>query len=313
TVLRTIVGPRGGVLVFSPDGQFLATNGGGGGSYQYDDTIKIFRVSDGALVRTLTATGVVTSIVFTPDNQTMISSSWDSNQDPVNGYIPATGSIRFWRMSDGALLKTYDKNTGTSANALSVSPDGKLFSYSHDSTVFVARVPAADCVASISPGSANFPTSGGSGTVNVSAPADCLWNAASRVNWIRIIGPSSGIGNGVINYTATGGSSSMTGLLIIAAQTFPVHLGADPCTYAVSPTDVTWAPNGGTGSVDVQSTGGCGWSANSNADWITITKISRDSGSGGVTYSVAPGNEPRTGTLTIAGQTVTIRQNTDAC
>src|SRR5205085_1239579 len=172
-------------------------------------------------------------------NQTMISSSWDSNQDPVNGYIPATGSIRFWRMSDGALLKTYDKNTGTSANALSVSPDGKLFSYSHDSTVFVARVPAADCVASISPGSANFP--------------------------------------------ATGGSSSMTGLLIIAAQTFPVHLGADPCTYAVSPTDVTWAPNGGTGSVDVQSTGGCGWSANSNAHWITITKISRDSGSGGVT------------------------------
>src|SRR2546423_1434379 len=181
TVLRTIVGPRGGVLAFSRDGQFLATNGGGGGSYQYDDTIKIFRVSDGALVRTLTATGVVTSVVFTPDNQTMISSSWDSNYDPVNGYIPATGSIRFWRVSDGVLLKTYDQNTGTSANALSVSPDGKLFSYSHDSTVFVARVPSLSCGFSIAPTSANLPTQGGSGSINVSAPAGCSWRARSRV------------------------------------------------------------------------------------------------------------------------------------
>src|SRR5437762_6927347 len=103
SLIRNIVGPRGVNLVVSPDGQFLATNGGAGGSFQWDDTIKIYRVSDGALVRTLTGTGVVTSIVFTPDSQTLIASSWDSNYDPVNGYIPATGSIRFWRLSDGAL------------------------------------------------------------------------------------------------------------------------------------------------------------------------------------------------------------------
>jgi hypothetical protein len=104
TLVRNIVGPRGSVLAFSRDGQFLAVNGGAGGSYRYDETIKIYRVSDGSVVRTFTGTGVITSIVFTPDGQTMLASSWDSNEDPVNGFLPATGTIRLWRVADGALL-----------------------------------------------------------------------------------------------------------------------------------------------------------------------------------------------------------------
>ena len=314
TLIRNIVGPRGGALAMSPDGQFLATNGGAGGSFQWDETIKIYRVSDGALVRTLNGTGVVTSIVFTPNSQTLIASSYDNNYDPVNGWIPATGSIRFWRLSDGALFKTYDQNTGTSANALSVSPDGQLFSYSHDSTVFVARVPSSSCASSISPGSANYPTAGGTGVVNVTAPAGCHWNAVSRVNWITINGPSSGTGNGAINYTATGGSSSMTGLLIVAEQAFPIRLGADPCTYTISPGSAEWSPAGGTGAFGVQTPSGCGWTPSSNDDWITITRISRDNGGGGITYSVAPNpGAARTGSITVAGQRFTINQVTSDC
>ena len=313
-LIRNIVGPRGGSLVYSHDGQFLATNGGAGGTFQWDDTIKIYRVSDGALVRTFTGTGVVTSIVFTPDDQTLIASSYDNNYDPVNGWIPSTGAIRFWRLSDGALFRTYDQNTGTTAKTLSVSPDGQFFSYAHDSTVFVARLPVASCVASISPGSANLPTNGGSGVVNVSAPAGCTWKAVSRVSWIRITGPNIGTGDGVVGYTATNSSdSAMTGLLIVAEQTFPIRLGADPCSYTVTPEGSSWSADGGTGAVGVQTAGGCGWSAQSNDDWITIDRISRDNGGGGLTYSVAPSNVSRTGTLTVAGETVTVVQDIDAC
>ena len=314
TLIRNIVGPRGANLVVSPDGQFLATNGGAGGSFQWDDTIKIYRVSDGALVRTLTGTGVVTAIVFTPDSHTLIASSYDNNYDPVNGWIPSTGSIRFWRLTDGALFKTYDQNTGTSANALSVSSDGQLFSYAHDSTVFVARIPSSSCASSISPGNASYPTAGGSGVANVTAPAGCQWNAVSRVNWIKINGPTSGTGNGVISYTATGGSSSMTGLLIIAEQTFSIRLGADPCSYTISPGSADWSPAGGTGAFGVQTPGGCGWTPSSNDDWIAITRISRDNGGGGITYSVAPNSGPaRTGSITVAGQRFTINQVTSSC
>jgi len=314
TLVRNIVGPRGSVLAYSRDGQFLAANGGAGGSYRYDETIKIYRVSDGSLVRTFTATGTVNSIVFTPDGQTMVAGSSDSNEDPVNGFIPATGSVRFWRFSDGRLLKTYDQNTGTSARAVSISPDGRLFSYSHDSTVIVARVPSSFCELSISPTSAHLPPNGGSGSVNVSAPAGCNWTAVSRVDWISITGGNSGTGDGTVTYATSSGGDGITGLLIIAEQAFPIHLGSEPCSYSVSPTNATWSSFGGLGGIGVQTDSGCGWTAASNDSWIAITKISADSGNGGVTYSVAPNSGPaRTGTLTVAGQTVTIEQVTTEC
>jgi WD40 repeat protein len=314
TLVRNLVGPRGTALAYSRDGQFLATNGGAGGSYRYDETIKIYRVSDGSLVRTFTATGTVTSIVFTPDGQTMIAGSWDSNEDPVNGFVPATGSVRFWRVSDGRLLKTYDQNTGTSANAVSISPDGHLFSYSHDSTVIVARVPSNVCEFATSPTSAHLPAGGGSGSVDVSAPAGCNWIAVSRVDWINITGGSSGTGDGTVTYATSDGGDGITGLLIIAEQAFPIHLGSESCSYSVSPMNATWSSFGGIGGIGVQTDSGCGWTAASNNSWITITKISRDSGDGGVTYSVAPNSGPaRTGTLTVAGQTVTIEQVTTEC
>jgi hypothetical protein len=53
-------------------------------------------------------------------------------------------------------------------------------------------------------------------------------------------------------------------------------------------------------------------SATSNVTWITVTGGAIGSGTGTVTYSVAPyGGRPRkrTGTLTIAAQTFTVKQS----
>ena len=56
----------------------------------------------------------------------------------------------------------------------------------------------------------------------------------------------------------------------------------------------------------------CSWSAVSNAPWITVTNPTAGSGAGKfvINYRVEPnaGAEVRTGTLTIAGQTVNVRQ-----
>jgi hypothetical protein len=80
------------------------------------------------------------------------------------------------------------------------------------------------------------------------------------------------------------------------------------CALAISPTSATYGPAGGTGTVVVTAGAGCSWTATSNAPWITVTSVT----SGSVTYDVAPYTGPaknRNGTLTIAGQTFSIKQS----
>ena len=84
-----------------------------------------------------------------------------------------------------------------------------------------------------------------------------------------------------------------------------------PCTYAIAPNRATFPSSAGVGSVTVTAPLGCGWTAASNAAWITITGGASRTGNGTVTYSVAaytgrPKN--RNGTMTIAGQTFTVKQ-----
>ena len=84
------------------------------------------------------------------------------------------------------------------------------------------------------------------------------------------------------------------------------------CTYAIAPTRVTFQVDGGADKVKVTAPAGCGWTAVSNTTWITITGGASGSGTGDVMYSVAPyTGKPRNrnGTMTIAGQTFSIKQS----
>src|SRR5262249_43828958 len=68
--------------------------------------------------------------------------------------------------------------------------------------------------------------------------------------------------------------------------------------------------NGGTGTVNVVATPGCGWTAVSNANFVTISSGSSGTGNGVVGFTVAAnGGAARNGTLTIAGQTYTVNQS----
>jgi hypothetical protein len=89
-------------------------------------------------------------------------------------------------------------------------------------------------------------------------------------------------------------------------------VGSSPCTFAISPTRATYAQPGGTGTVTVTAGAGCAWTTVSNAPWITVTSGASGSGSGTVTYDVAPYTgkpKNRNGTITIAGQTFSIKQS----
>jgi hypothetical protein len=84
---------------------------------------------------------------------------------------------------------------------------------------------------------------------------------------------------------------------------------ASTCSYVLSATSLPIATSGGTSTLTVTTSSACAWTARSNAAFITVTSGSSGTGNGSVTLSVAsnPGVS-RTGTLTIAGQTVTVTQ-----
>jgi len=68
---------------------------------------------------------------------------------------------------------------------------------------------------------------------------------------------------------------------------------------------------GGRGSIQVTSTSGCPWTATSEAPWVVVTSGWSGSGSGSLTYSVAPNLDPspRTGTLRIGTTTFRVEQS----
>jgi uncharacterized repeat protein (TIGR01451 family)/CSLREA domain-containing protein len=83
----------------------------------------------------------------------------------------------------------------------------------------------------------------------------------------------------------------------------------------LTPTSANFGGSGGTSTVSVTFTAGCPWTAVSNDPWIMITQGSSGNGNGTVTYQVEPyaGGTPRTGTMTIAGQTFTVNQSNAPC
>ena len=120
---RKLQGHTGAVhgLAFAPDGEMLASGA-------QDGTVRLWRVDDGTLLRTLAGhTGDVFSVGFSPDGKTLASGAADN-------------SVRLWRVDDGKLLHTLDEHTGA-VRSVAFAPDGKtLASGAADDTVQLWQV-----------------------------------------------------------------------------------------------------------------------------------------------------------------------------
>lgn len=85
----------------------------------------------------------------------------------------------------------------------------------------------------------------------------------------------------------------------------------DTCTFSASPTSESVVSAGGSDSVAVTAGTGCMWTAVSNAAFLNITGGASGTGDGTVSYTAAANTTTsrRSGTMTVAGQTVTVTQN----
>jgi uncharacterized delta-60 repeat protein len=80
------------------------------------------------------------------------------------------------------------------------------------------------------------------------------------------------------------------------------------CNYSVSTPAVGVPAGGGERNFTVNTTSGCQWSATNSAPWLTMN-IGSGSGTGNVYFTALPNvGMPRTATINVAGQAVTVEQ-----
>jgi hypothetical protein len=119
---------------------------------------------------------------------------------------------------------------------------------------------------------------------------------------------AGGSGPGRAEFTVAANTGPERGAtLTVAGHTIAVRQ-ASGCTYAVTPASHDAGGNGGTAIVAVNTAAGCPWQTASGAEWMT-SQPRTATGSGQAQITIAENLNPaRTGTVTVAGQPVTVRQ-----
>lgn len=199
-------------------------------------------------------------------------------------------------------------NTGAARSA-SITVQGQA---PVTSLTFTVDQAVASCALNLSPNGSGQPAAGTTNAlVDVTANlGTCTWTATSNAPWLTIATGASGTGSGQVRYNVAQNTGlARTGTLTIAGQTFTVS--QTNCAYAITPTSQNHPLAGATMRfVTVTNAAGCTWpwTATSNVPWLTIDPPGSGTGAGFITYTVGATAAPRSGTISVAGQTFTASQ-----
>ena len=152
----------------------------------------------------------------------------------------------------------------------------------------------------------------------------CSWTVTSTAAWLVLTTPSSNDGDGPIEFSTgiyTNGDTRRAALEVrwpapTAGQN--VWVSQDGCRYGIGETTRTFPASGGTATLQIVTqpvtqecmVDDCPWTARSSASWIRIVSGSPGTGMANLTYEVLPNTTgaPRTGTIDVQGQVLTITQ-----
>lgn len=180
---------------------------------------------------------------------------------------------------------------------------------SSSATTTVAPTPVR-CQVQVSEATSAFPPSGGAGKVSVAAARECQWSAAAQADWIALSQPTSGQGDGALQFSvqANAAPAARRGSIAVEGQSVEVSQAAAPCSFELDRRSAEQPAAGGNGTIDVRTHALCRWTAASDVPWLTISNR-EGTGPAGVRYSTAANPGPaRRARLTVAGHTVEVLQ-----
>lgn len=142
--------------------------------------------------------------------------STSSSSQDFGTIPPGASSTKTWLVTAPASIGTFTLQLAAQSNSF-----GGLFSASASTTFSTT---SGVCTVAVSPTAMSFSAAGGNGTLNVSAPAGCSWQAVSNVSWITVTRGAGGSGNGTVTFTvgSNSTSSARTGTLTVGGQSVTV-------------------------------------------------------------------------------------------
>jgi hypothetical protein len=169
------------------------------------------------------------------------------------------------------------------------------------------------CQPSVALSTPSIGAAGGNASLSVTTQQECTWSVTSEAGWISGLTPSSGQGSAQVAFSvATNPAASVRqGDLVVNDQRIQVRQEAAPCRYGIAPKSHALDAGGDEWQVQVTAVTGCTWRATSDVSWITVKAGSSGSQDGMVVVEASPndGQDPRVGSLTIAGESFAVAQS----
>jgi uncharacterized repeat protein (TIGR01451 family) len=181
--------------------------------------------------------------------------------------------------------------------------------------IFTVMQSAGSCAFTLSPTGKRMVMVGSESSFNLSVSNGCNWNATASDDWISITTANSGSGPATIGFLVRDnfGPSPRQGTISVGGQTFTIvqdGSAAANCTFQLSSASAAYNPAGGTGSLQLVTTGSCAWEAISNASWVQVTGQAVGIGAQSINYHVDanPSTSGRAAIIRIGGQLYRIKQ-----
>lgn len=257
------------------------------------------------------ATAAATSYVFITGSAPMsgASSQFTATAVGPDGTQTNVTGQATWRSSNQSIVEVAPNGMVRAVTIGSAEVSATYNGVTGSTPLIVSAVP---CAFSVDPAVAGIPGGGGSITIAVNnvQGQQCPWSAQSS-GFLRIEGPAAGTGSGSIVVAADPNTgASRVGTVSVAGASVTISQARTACVVSVSPQAQNVNDLGGTFYVNVTAPGGCDWTIDTAAAFITVSGSLSRSGTAQLAYQVAPnpGANSRTATIRIDRFDLTVTQ-----